>query len=45
MHSNMIMLSPNDDLVELKRIEMEEIQDYALTPPSVELFKRLGYLS
>jgi 8-oxo-dGTP pyrophosphatase MutT (NUDIX family) len=43
--SDKLMLNPTDDLVELKWLNIEEIKDYELTPPSVELFKRLGYLS
>lgn len=33
-----------DDLVQHHWIALSEIKDYKLTPPSVELFKKLGYL-
>lgn len=34
----------NDDLVRLEWVELDNINDYKLTPPSVTLFKRLGYI-
>ena len=40
-----IDLNPSDDLVELKWFTMSELKDVKLTPPSVELFKRLGYIN
>lgn len=39
-----IELNPSDDLVELQWFDISELQNIQLTPPSVELFKRLGYL-
>lgn len=36
-----IELVPTDDLVELKWFDKEELKDVKLTPPSIELFKRL----
>jgi hypothetical protein len=43
-NSNELSLLPTDDLVELKWFNIKEIKDVKLTPPSVELFTRIGYL-
>lgn len=40
-----ITLQPSDDLVTLEWLNMSELNDYKLTPPSVELFNRLGFVS
>lgn len=40
-----IELKPSDDLVELRWFDLSELPNVQLTPPSVELFTRLGYLS
>ena len=34
----------NDDLVEFIWADINELSEYELTPPSVELFRRIGYL-
>ncbi len=39
-----IELNPSDDLVELKWVDISELKELKLTPPSIELFKRLGYI-
>lgn len=39
-----IELRTNDDLVKLKWVSTAKLSHYKLTPPSQELFKRLGYL-
>ena len=39
-----IRLKPNDDLVTLAWVELTNLPNYKLTPPSQTLFKRLGYL-
>ena len=39
-----IKLIPSDDLVILKWFDMSDLQNIDLTPPSVELFKRLGLI-
>lgn len=39
-----IELNPSDDLVELKWVDIAELHELKLTPPSIELFKRLGYI-
>lgn len=39
-----IEVHPNDDLIKLEWIDLEHISDYKLTPPSLSLFTRLGYL-
>jgi 8-oxo-dGTP pyrophosphatase MutT (NUDIX family) len=39
-----IKLQPSDDLTELKWIDANKLKDMRLTPPSVELFTRLGYI-
>lgn len=35
----------SDDLVRLEWVNLKRLKDYKLTPPSVLLFKRLGYIS
>ena len=35
----------NDDLVKYAWIDVKDIANLKLTPPSIELFKRLGYLT
>lgn len=40
-----ITLKPSDELVELKWFDISELRNMKLTPPSVKLFIRLGYLS
>lgn len=39
-----IQLSTRDDLVKLEWVDMNDLVNYHLTPPSITLFKRLGYL-
>jgi len=39
-----IQTSLNDDLVKLVWVDIKDLGDYKLTPPSVTLFTRLGYL-
>ena len=34
----------SDDLVKLEWVNLKQFKDYKLTPPSVVLFQRLGYL-
>ena len=34
----------NDDLVEYRWVQPEELKTLKLTPPSIELFTKLGYL-
>jgi 8-oxo-dGTP pyrophosphatase MutT (NUDIX family) len=36
-----IGVKPNDDLVKLEWIDLNDLNDYKLTPPSITLFKRL----
>jgi 8-oxo-dGTP pyrophosphatase MutT (NUDIX family) len=40
-----IELQPQDDLVKLEWIDMGDLPNYKLTPPSISLFTRLGYLA
>lgn len=35
----------SDDLVKLEWVDLERLGDYKLTPPSVTLFRRLGYIN
>lgn len=42
--SDQIEVNLTDDLVKYKWADIGELKDLKLTPPSVELFKRLGYL-
>lgn len=44
-NSNDIQVSLNDDLVRCHWIDPVDLRTLKLTPPSVELFTRLGYLS
>jgi 8-oxo-dGTP pyrophosphatase MutT (NUDIX family) len=39
-----ITVSLNDDLVEYRWTTLDELPNLKLTPPSTELFKKLGYL-
>lgn len=41
--ANASKLQPSDDLVELKWFDVEDLPKINLTPPSIELFKRLNY--
>ena len=42
--ANEIETKLSDDLVKLEWIELDKLHEYKLTPPSVTLFERLGYL-
>lgn len=44
VESNIVKVSLNDDLKEYKWFKLSEIESVKLTPPSISLFKRLGYL-
>ena len=35
---------PGDDLVKLEWVDLSNLNNYKLTPPSLVLFKRLGYM-
>jgi 8-oxo-dGTP pyrophosphatase MutT (NUDIX family) len=39
-----VVVSLDDDLVTFKWVDLEELKELKLTPPSISLFKRLGYL-
>lgn len=43
-NSNEIKVELNDDLVKYQWFDLRDLKDIKLTPPSIELFKRLGYL-
>ena len=43
-NSDEIVVSLNDDLVKYRWTALDELANIKLTPPSVELFKKLGYL-
>lgn len=43
-NSNEIEVNLNDDLVKYRWTDLGELADIKLTPPSIELFKKLGYL-
>ena len=43
-NSDEIKVSLNDDLVKYRWTDPKELSNLKLTPPSVELFKKLGYL-
>lgn len=43
-NSNEIAVNLNDDLVKYRWTDLRELVNAKLTPPSVELFKKLGYL-
>jgi 8-oxo-dGTP pyrophosphatase MutT (NUDIX family) len=40
-----ITLAPSDDLAILEWVNLEDLANYKLTPPSQTLFKRLGYIN
>jgi 8-oxo-dGTP pyrophosphatase MutT (NUDIX family) len=40
-----IKTQPSDDLVKLEWVGLGDLSGYKLTPPSVTLFKRLGYIA
>ncbi len=39
-----IVVSLDDDLVTYKWVDLDDLKDLKLTPPSISLFKRLGYI-
>lgn len=39
-----IQTKTSDDLVELAWVSLDELSQYPLVPPSIALFKRLGYI-
>ena len=39
-----VPLAMNDDLVELRWFQMSELQELKLTPPSITLFRKLGWI-
>jgi 8-oxo-dGTP pyrophosphatase MutT (NUDIX family) len=39
-----VTVSTNDDLVKLEWADIARLQEYRHTPPSLEVFKRLGYI-
>ena len=43
-NSTEISVSLNDDLVKYRWTDLDELANAKLTPPSAELFKKLGYL-
>lgn len=43
-NSDEIFINLNDDLVKYRWTSLDELAAIKLTPPSVELFKKLGYL-
>jgi 8-oxo-dGTP pyrophosphatase MutT (NUDIX family) len=43
-NSDEIKVSLDDDLVKYRWTDLKELSNLKLTPPSVELFKKLGYL-
>jgi len=43
-NSDEIAISLNDDLVKCRWVALDELANIKLTPPSTELFKKLGYL-
>jgi len=42
--ADQMTLAPTDELVELRWFDISELSGARLTPPSIELFTRLGYL-
>lgn len=42
--SDKINVTLSDDLVKYEWVALNKLKDYKLTPPSVKLFTRLGYL-
>mgnify|MGYP001596331389 FL=1 len=45
LQSDDIAVHPSDDLIECKWIGIEELQNFKLPPPSIELFRKLGYIT
>jgi 8-oxo-dGTP pyrophosphatase MutT (NUDIX family) len=43
-NANDISVTPGDDIVRFIWVDPKNLKDYKLTPPSIELFKRLGWL-
>ena len=42
--SSKISVNLNDDLIKYRWTDLSELENIKLTPPSVELFRKLGYL-
>ena len=40
-----VSVSLDDDLAEYQWVEFSRLSEITLTPPSVDLFKKLGYLA
>lgn len=43
-NSDEIKIELNDDLIKYHWVDLSELKNFKLTPPSVKLFKKLGYL-
>ena len=43
-YADEITVNPGDDIVETLWAEKDKLKDLQLTPPSIELFNKLGYL-
>lgn len=43
-NSDEIKIQLNDDLIKYHWVDLQELKNFKLTPPSVKLFKKLGYL-
>lgn len=43
-NADQIETKPSDDLVKLEWVDLDKLSSYKLTPPSVTLFQRLGYI-
>lgn len=44
LQSSDISVHPSDDLIECRWIGIEELHNFKLPPPSIELFRKLGYI-
>lgn len=42
--SEQIVICLNDDLVQYEWVDINDLHKYKLTPPSIKLFKKLGYI-
>lgn len=44
LDAGQIQIHPNDDLHECRWVSIQDLEDYKLTPPSIKVFAKLGWV-
>ncbi len=44
LDASLIQIHPNDDLHECRWVSIQDLDDYKLTPPSIKVFSKLGWV-